>query len=74
MSDSHGYTPLPRGFCPKCAREVALRRGGELREHRRDATTGNPMCVASGLTPVAVENLIKSGHDWRPLHEDAHVG
>lgn len=26
-------TPLPRGYCPLCGKSVALRNGGEVREH-----------------------------------------
>lgn len=51
--------PLPRGRCPVCRADIALRKGGELREHR-DQThelygTGQsdqvPICAGSGRQP-----------------------
>lgn len=52
----------PRATCPRCGRDVALRIGGELREHRARAFVNgqsrpSPLCTASGLTPVAVRNV-----------------
>ena len=54
---------LPRARCPKCGREVALRKGGELREHRigKGQNRYHPLCVASGYTVEAATNLIKAG-------------
>lgn len=44
--------PLPRGTCPTCSADVALRTGGQLREHRADHgdVAVSPLCPASGLT------------------------
>lgn len=42
---------LPRAFCPTCSREVAVRTGGQLREHRDH---GGDLCPASGMTPEQV--------------------
>lgn len=68
-------TPLPRLTCPVCVASVAVRRGGELREHPdhrhelygvpgavRDGRV--PMCVASGLTLAQVGTKIDSEIDW----------
>ena len=51
--------PLPRGVCPECGRDVALRRGGKLREHRFINTVGKRrgkpsgvVCAGSGRRPV----------------------
>lgn len=50
--------PLPRATCPVCGGDVALRVGGELREHRdarevaraRAGAVGSPsLCRGSGL-------------------------
>lgn len=48
---------LPRAVCPACAAEVALRTGGQLREHKaaqEQTDLGEPSefgkCPASGLT------------------------
>lgn len=46
-------TSLPRGVCPVCERDVALRVGGQLREHR---DSGGELCVASGYGIDAAEN------------------
>lgn len=48
--------PLPRGLCPECRAEVALRKGGWVREHkdRRHELYGTgrndevPTCQGSG--------------------------
>lgn len=51
-------TALPRGRCPHCDRDVALRRGGQTREHRLPADppvhaqTGR-LCPGSGEMHVA---------------------
>jgi len=45
-----GGGPLPRGLCSWCRREVALRRDGQLREHRVAEGHHNLLCPASGLT------------------------
>lgn len=37
---------LPRGQCPVCRQDVAVRRGGEIREHR--ARSGAAVCKGSG--------------------------
>lgn len=60
--------PLPRATCPVCRASVALRRGGELREHPdhthhmysvpgavRDGTV--PTCAGSGQVVDAGERL-----------------
>jgi hypothetical protein len=52
-------TPLPRAVCPTCGQEVALRRGGELREHRPEGT----LCPASGYTVEQVEQKINDEID-----------
>lgn len=44
--------PLPRADCPRCRRTVAVRRGGELREHQ---DTGGAKCAASGTIPSNTE-------------------
>jgi hypothetical protein len=45
---------LPRGQCPRCGRDVALRRGGELREHNTGDRIGGvaTYCIGSGSEPV----------------------
>jgi hypothetical protein len=43
---------LPRGICPVCSREVALRVRGELREHRG---VGERKCPGSGWTIEQLE-------------------
>lgn len=48
---------LPRATCPLCRREVAVRNGGELREHRPTPTESGPVCRASGLTLERAEGL-----------------
>ena len=50
---------LPRARCPKCGRDVALRKGGELRGHR--GLRIGQFCLASGYTVEAATNLIKVG-------------
>lgn len=42
--------PLPRGTCPECGADVALRKGGQLREHRRKGKVS--MCSGSGKHAV----------------------
>lgn len=43
---------LPRGTCPSCGRNVALRKGGLVREHR--AVDDAAVCRGSGfLAPEA---------------------
>ena len=44
------HPPLPRATCPVCKRDVALRNGGILREHRTDAEADAELCPASGFT------------------------
>lgn len=53
--------PLPRGTCPACGAEVALRKGGLVREHRElverlmasvDRRKAQ-VCSGSGQPPVA---------------------
>lgn len=50
-------TPLPRGKCPTCERDVALRKGGLVREHqgsliwdakRHTWTPRSSVCAGSG--------------------------
>lgn len=54
---------LPRGVCPECHREVALRRHGELREHEDGA---GYKCPASGETIAEAEVIIeRSVEDFR---------
>jgi hypothetical protein len=42
-------TPVhsPRAGCPVCGKDVALRRGGQLREHRMFGAA-SPLCPGSG--------------------------
>lgn len=45
---------LPRGTCPVCGRDVALRAGGALREHRTRKNKNGPpapACAGSGRIP-----------------------
>lgn len=59
--------PLPRGTCPVCGGEVALRRDGATREHRdrrvdRFAHRPPPTCPGSG--ELSVEQTTRLGvHD-----------
>lgn len=66
-------TALPRTTCPECLGDVALRKGGLIREHKDQrhalyATGRNdevPTCAASGgpgLCPECGEELYM-GHD-----------
>jgi len=48
--------PLPRGICPVCFTDVALRNGGLVREHRYLGGSVMPMCEGSG----------KPSHPTRP--------
>lgn len=60
MSDSEVYVTkrrLPRGKCQGCGRDVALRRGGELREHRTAEGRHNPTCAWSGQRPDAEDPI-----------------
>lgn len=51
--------PLPRDTCPVCDREVAMRRGGQFREHDTSPSSGD-VCWGSGLTLVeAVQELAR---------------
>lgn len=55
--------PLPRGTCRACGRDVAIRNGGEVREHARAGKymwsgivgaprgIGSSVCPGSGKTP-----------------------
>lgn len=48
--------PLPRAKCPVCHRKAAVRKGGELREHRDNRLRGfatPPVCPGSGRAPNA---------------------
>lgn len=40
--------PLPRGKCPVCGREVALRKGNLIREHRPTSRSTIHVCPGSG--------------------------
>lgn len=40
-------TPLPRGICPICGRDVALRKGELVREHRDPLAEAT--CRGSGM-------------------------
>lgn len=59
--------PLPKATCPLCRGRVAVRRGGQFREHQdhRHELYGTgrgsevPKCPASGLTPDEVVPLAK---------------
>lgn len=46
---------LPRGTCPTCGRDVALRKGDLLREHVRDPHSRTPLekCAGSGTKAKA---------------------
>lgn len=56
--------PLPRGRCPVCGQDVALRTNGKVREHRvylpqleQDTSTHlgrTTVCVGSGRAPSKV--------------------
>lgn len=55
-------TALPRGKCPRCWSEVALRKGGLVREHRaprtwnkktHDESKDNGVCRGSGKAALA---------------------
>jgi hypothetical protein len=49
---------LPRADCPFCGRNVALRRGGELREHVAPIDNGqHAQCMANGQTLAAAQFL-----------------
>lgn len=48
--------PLPRGRCPECGAEVALRKGGLVREHR-DRSTTRELCSGSGERARAILNI-----------------
>lgn len=61
MTVSRQSTRLPRATCPSCGRDVALRRGGELREHVRDPNdelAPGVKCPGSGHTIAYVERAI----------------
>jgi hypothetical protein len=45
-------TPLPRGRCPVCGDNVAVRVNGEIREHRRHRDV--PACEGSGQLALEV--------------------
>lgn len=62
----HQSNRLPRGRCPECGRDVALRRGGELREHTVRGR-GTPMCAASGFTPAEIERRQAGDPNWLRL-------
>jgi hypothetical protein len=48
------HRTLPRGTCPVCKAEVAVRRGGQLREHpdHRHPKYGAAGAVRAGEVPV----------------------
>lgn len=58
--------PLPRAECPVCHGDVALRKGGELREHpdHRHELYGTgrgeevPKCPGSGLAPAEADGAV----------------
>lgn len=67
MTHRDGSNSLPRGRCPACQANVALRRGGELREHRATeqqlklgTSTGitSRNCPGSGFTVEQVQAKI----------------
>lgn len=60
LRDQSNVSRLPRATCPTCGVDVALRRGGQLREHRDERGC---ICVASGLTPTEVERHIDAEVD-----------
>jgi hypothetical protein len=39
--------PLPRGTCPICFADVALRKGDLVREHRNRYSPAGPVCSGS---------------------------
>ena len=60
--------PLPRGICPICHREAALRSDGQLREHRDMRIRGfkhYPVCIGSGkpADPIVDETLSSEAGD-----------
>ena len=57
MNSDQSDSRLPRAKCPECYRDVALRRGSELREHRSDPNEPD-LCPASGLTVEQAEREI----------------
>ena len=50
---------LPRAICALCEREVAVRRGGELREHVNQLAGGGK-CAGSGYTPARVAAAVRA--------------
>ena len=59
--------PLPRGHCPACGVDVALRKGGLVREHRPFLRTWaeGSVCPGSGSRATASterEFVCESGH------------
>ena len=46
---------LPRGICPVCGREVALRYGGRAREHSVPHPQGRAFCLGSGKKALEKE-------------------
>ena len=45
--------PLPRGVCPVCLSDVALRKRGRVREHRRRPVM-DTTCAGSGMATLRV--------------------
>lgn len=58
-------TPLPRGRCPLCGKDVAVRVGGELREHRSGQGEPSELCDGSGLTLEAARERAQEQVPWR---------
>lgn len=50
---------LPRATCPLCDRDVAVRRGGELREHINQLA-GGIKCAGSGFTVARVAAAVRA--------------
>ena len=59
---------LPRAACPECGRDVALRVGGELREHRDES---GQKCPAQGYTIAEVNARQKGTFDALRSMSDA---
>lgn len=66
MSDYQDTGPRPRATCPACHANVAVRRGGELREHpdHRHEMYSVPGAVRDGTVPVCPAAGRKP-QDWK---------
>lgn len=59
-------TALPRAKCPTCNTDVALRNGGEFREHRPSGKSHLPKCPASGKTLAALQAELDNAKPAEP--------